>query len=315
VNIAAIDAGTNTLRLLIVRVGERKITTLLRKRIITGLGSKMSETGLLGENGSSSTIKGFSLFSREMGRKNVSRYHAVGTQAFREGGNAGELVGRIEEESGLRVTIIDTREEAELTRRGITSAIGKGILTNSVIVDIGGGSTEFIRSVRGNTRIIATRLGVIRLDDLFPLKDPPRGWELNNLRLYLRDRIERVREALGVKRTSRIVGTAGTYTTLASVHKRMRRYVPEDINGTSLNMNVMKTLVPSLLSMSSRSRLRLPGMEKGRERLIVPGSLIALESMHIFRAKEILVSDGSLLEGIIGEMVENESKGENYVVQ
>ena len=314
-NIAAIDAGTNTLRLLIVRVAEKKITTLLRKRIITGLGSKMSETGFLGENGSSSTIKGFTLFSREMRRKKVSRYHAVGTQAFREGGNARELVVRIEDESGLRVAIIDSREEAELTRRGIASVMGSGIPANSVIVDIGGGSTEFIRSVRGKTSIISTRLGVIHLDDLFPLKDPPRDWELNNLRFYLRDRIERVRDALGVKGASRIVGTAGTYTTLAAVHKQMRRYVPENINGTSLKMNEMKTLVSPLLSMSSRSRLRLPGMEKGRERLIVPGSLIALESMHIFRAQQTVVSDGSLLEGIIGEMVENESKGENYVVQ
>jgi exopolyphosphatase/guanosine-5'-triphosphate,3'-diphosphate pyrophosphatase len=239
----------------------------------------------------------------------------VGTQAFREGGNARELVVRIEDESGLRVAIIDSREEAELTRRGIASVMGSGIPANSVIVDIGGGSTEFIRSVRGKTSIISTRLGVIHLDDLFPLKDPPRDWELNNLRFYLRDRIERVRDALGVKGASRIVGTAGTYTTLAAVHKQMRRYVPENINGTSLKMNEMKTLVSPLLSMSSRSRLRLPGMEKGRERLIVPGSLIALESMHIFRAQQTVVSDGSLLEGIIGEMVENESKGENYVVQ
>ena len=310
--IAAIDGGTNTLRLLIVDIEGTRVLPLVRERVITGLGNNLAHTGRLGGEGIESTLNAFCLFGKRMRDLGVERYFATGTEAFREGGNSGVLTGKIEDSSGIRISIISPGDEAALTRAGILFSLGGELVRRSIIIDIGGGSTEFLKGAKGGMSI-STKLGVITLTDLFPMEDPPLEWERENLRFYIMDRLKKVGRELGVTRVSRIVGTAGTYTTLAAIKRKLKRYAPEKINGVRFSAEDLKELEKRLLSLSSSGRLKISGMERGRERLIVPGLLIANAAMDLFHAKETVVSDGSLLEGIIENMRKKIIKGEKYV--
>ncbi|RMG60827.1 MAG: Ppx/GppA family phosphatase [Deltaproteobacteria bacterium] len=296
--LASIDVGTNTLRLLIADVEGGKIKPVLRDREITGLGRSMKEEGSLSDGEIEGSLRVLARFREKMTSAGVERYFAAGTQALREAKNSKEFLRRAEKEAGVRIRVIAPGFEASLTALGISSTLPDELTRDALYVDIGGGSTEFIHNGR-RVEYVSTPVGVVYLTSLFPLSDPPEEWELLNLRLFVRERLERACGNFRRRKVKRIVGTAGTYTTLAALKKKMKRYDPEMINGTVMSRNEIEKLQKKLLSLTSRERLHLPGMEAGREVLIVPGVVIATEAMDLVGVGETVVSDGSLLEGAL----------------
>jgi exopolyphosphatase/guanosine-5'-triphosphate,3'-diphosphate pyrophosphatase len=168
-------------------------------------------------------------------------------------------------------------------------------------MDIGGGSTEFTVGP-GARDSVSIPMGVVVLSTLLPLSDPPREWEIRAVSYFVASRIEDCTRRFRRRRFRRLIGTAGTFTTLAALEKRMTRYDPARINGAALSATVVRRWADRLCGMSDAQRLGLPGMEKGRERYIVPGALMARAAVSWFGVDGLTVSDAGLLEGILGSI-------------
>jgi exopolyphosphatase/guanosine-5'-triphosphate,3'-diphosphate pyrophosphatase len=236
-----------------------------------------------------------------MGRDGIAAYRACGTAGLREAENRAAFLEAAAGE-GIDIEVIGPAEEARLTWEGIRWAVAGR--PGDVAMDIGGGSTEFVFGPReGESVSLST--GVVVLSTLLPLSDPPDPWELRAVSYYAVRRIEDGTRPFGRRRFRRLIGTAGTFTTLAAMERGMTRYDPDRINGARLSAAVVRRWADRLGRMTDAQRLRVPGMEKGRERYVVPGALLIVAAMERFRLNGVTVSDAGLLEGILAGVGRN----------
>ena len=304
--LAAIDIGTNTIRMLVAEAqGGRRAVPVARRRSIVGLGRGLRETGRIGEAEFATGLRVLRDFRREMRRGEVAVYRACGTACLREAENRVAFLEAAAGE-GIDVDVIEPAEEARLTWEGIRWAVAGR--PGDVAMDIGGGSTEFVYGPRAGASV-SIPTGVVVLSTLLPLSDPPDPWELRAVSYYAARRIEDGTRPFGRRKFRRMIGTAGTFTTLAAMERGMTRYDPDRINGTTLSAGVVRGWADRLGRMTDAQRLRVPGMEKGRERYVVPGALLIVAAMERFRLNGVTVSDAGLLEGILAGVGRN--GGEN----
>ena len=279
---------------------------MARERAVVGMGRRLRETGLIGElefRGSLSVLRAFRV---QMDRLGVDRYRACGTACLREAGN-GEAFRAAAADEGVDIEVIGPAEEAGLAWEGIRT--GVSARPGDVAMDIGGGSTEFAWG-KGKGESVSIPTGVVVFSSLIPLSDPPEAWEVRAVSYYAARRIGDGTRGLGRRRFRRLIGTAGTFTTLAALEMRMTRYDPDRINGTTLSAAAVRGWADRLGRMTDAQRLALPGMEKGRERYIVPGAHLALAAVSRFGVNGVTVSDAGLLEGILATIGKNGGEGE-----
>ena len=308
--LASVDLGTNTFRML---VGEKRedgsgIIPLKIERAIVRLGEGMHKSGGFSEAAMERVVASLRRFKAAADSMSVSRVRAVGTSAFRDAGNRELLVEKVLKEIGWRIEVITGLKEAELTARG--AFLGLNILQWPVLLlDIGGGSTEYSLIEDGNIVLTeSTGLGVVHMAERFVEHDPPIPQEVGVLRGWIEEHLERLVAGWGShKQPSVLVGVAGTPTTMAALHQGLRKYRHELVHGHQMDLREVENLTSRLLGLTTAQRLALPGMEAGREDLIVPGAILLEESMKAFDCKQLLVSDCGLLEGVLLEMVEEEA--------
>jgi exopolyphosphatase / guanosine-5'-triphosphate,3'-diphosphate pyrophosphatase len=293
--LAAIDIGTNTIRMLLADRGGRRPVPVARRRSIVGLGRSLRESGRIEEPEFAAGLRVLRDFRREMRAGGVAAYRACGTACLREAENRADFLEAAAAE-GIDIEVIGPAEEARLAWEGIRWAFAGR--PGDVTMDIGGGSTEFAFG-SGEGESVSLSTGVVVLSTLLPLSDPPLPWEIRAVSLYAATRIEDGTRPFGRRRFRRMIGTAGTFTTLAAMERGMTRYDPDKINGSRLSAAVVRRWADRLCRMTDAQRLRMPGMEKGRERYIVPGALLIVSAMEHFRLSGVTVSDAGLLEGIL----------------
>lgn len=292
---AAIDVGTNTIRMLVAERGGKRTVPVARRRSLVGMGRSLRETGRIGEAEFEAGLRVLRGFRREMRRGGVAAYRACGTACLREAENRADFLEAAAGE-GIDIDVIGPAEEARLTWEGIRWAVAAR--PGDVAMDIGGGSTEFVFGPReGESVSLST--GVVVLSTLLPLSDPPDPWELRAVAYYAAARIGDGTRPFGRRRFRRLIGTAGTFTTLAAMERGMTRYDPDRINGARLSAAVVRRWAGRLGRMTDAQRLRVTGMEKGRERYVVPGALLIVAALERFRLSGVTVSDAGLLEGIL----------------
>jgi exopolyphosphatase/guanosine-5'-triphosphate,3'-diphosphate pyrophosphatase len=291
--IASIDIGTNTVRCLISEVTEGILTPVSIYRNIIRLGEGLRIKGELEPAAVKRLTDVLDAYKGVIMDSRCARVRAVGTSALRDAGSDGSVRALIAGALGFPVEVISGDEEAKLTALGVKAGIRS--MENGIILDIGGGSTELIR-VKGDTHLWYKSLpaGVVHLtEELFP-DDPPSRSQVSTFRKRFRTLLDLQQDDGGAQ----LAGTAGTPTTLAAVQLGIDDYDPTLVNGHVLSMEGIGSLVKEFLSMTSQQRLAMKGMEKGREDLIVAGSLMVLEVMERWGFQEMIVSDWGLLEGI-----------------
>lgn len=313
-HIASLDVGTNTLRLLIAENNpdSRDFRPLLFKREITRLGEDFSKRGYLSEKAIERTIESLKTFSQLMRSYEVSRYRAVATSVVREATNGKDFLKIVNKEAGIKVDVISGEEEANLNLRGVTSAL-RGYQGRFIIFDIGGGSTEFILgNIDGPYEVVSTDLGVVHFTETFIQTDPPEPRELENLEAEIGKKVLSLKHSFLERwpdwqgEDCLLVGTAGTVTTLASIYLGLTTYDPALVNNLTLQRLWIEQLFHRLKEMRALDRLSIPGLEKGREDLIISGILIVLKVMGVFDFDTLTVSDSGLLEGILYELLDLE---------
>jgi exopolyphosphatase / guanosine-5'-triphosphate,3'-diphosphate pyrophosphatase len=302
--LASVDIGSNTLRLLIAEgrtSGPLKPIRLERR--ITRLGERFLPARILQAPAMARSIAALGEFAQLMAENGVQDYLAAATAVVREAGNGTEFLRRVEEEVGLRVRLLTGTEEAELALRGAASVVGVGDAPIALF-DIGGGSTEMIRQVPGESpgvESVSLPIGVVHLTETFLRDDPPGLDACAPLAAYVRAILETVSFAAPMDRLV-WVGTAGTVTTLAAMYLELKHYDPDRINGVVLERSWLVDLCNCLAETPVAVRRGIVGLEPGREDIILAGALVTLELMETFQFSRVTVSDAGLLEGLFLEL-------------
>ena len=297
---AAIDVGTNTLRLLVAEaVTPDEFAILHEEQEITRLGEGLLPTRLLQDaprRRSLTVLRRFADLARSLKAGEIA---SVATSAVREAMNREEFLAEAARETGLALRVIDGREEARLTLLGVRHGLRLG-LRRVLAIDIGGGSTEFVLA-RGEVieGIVSTGLGVVKLTEQYLVSDPPTVGELRGLKEVVGTRIDRLRGELPGLEGAQFVGTAGTVTTLAAIDLALVTYDRQKIQGHCLRLVRVLELLDRLAALPLRERRGIPGLEPGRADIIVAGAAILAVSMERLGYHELRVSDDGLREGIL----------------
>ncbi len=308
---ASIDIGTNTLRLLIAEIDNKKFKAVFLKRIITRLGGDYKEDIGIAATAQERTIKALEFFAGKIKEYDVKDVEAVATSVVRRAKNREAFLKNVLERTGIDVKVISGDEEARLSLLGVLSVI-KDARKKCLVVDIGGGSTEFIATDNGKMLgAWSMEMGVVHLTENYLKTDPPTGRELN----AMENEIERIiydlrftiydlgffnsQSAFRNPHSEVFVGTAGTITTLAAIDQGLEKYDPEKINNYILSCGAVKKIYRHLASLPLKQREEILSLEKGREDIIIPGAAIVLKAMENFGFDSMTVSDAGLLEGIL----------------
>mgnify|MGYP000597363948 CR=1 FL=1 len=301
--VAAIDLGTNTVRILVADAnGEGGYSPLFSSQIVTRLGQRLHETGSLAPEAIKRTTEGIAKLIKRAVSFAPFSLSITATSAGREADNTGTLDAMIRAATGHGVKIISGDEEARLSLKGVLLAIEED---DFILIDIGGGSTEFILGKDGSpVKVYNTNLGVVRLAETYLTKHPVIEKEYDNMISEI-DRV--VDEAFNHLRDGEeyiLVGTAGTITSLAAIAQDMADYSPARINNFKLTDEMVESSRLKLSMMTIEQRSRIPVLQDGREDLIIPGLAIVQSVIKRFGSSQMVVSDYGLREGLIMELME-----------
>jgi exopolyphosphatase/guanosine-5'-triphosphate,3'-diphosphate pyrophosphatase len=305
---AAIDIGTNTLRLLVAEaVSADHFTVLREEQTIARLGEGLMPSRLLQDTPRRRSLEVLRRFAETARRFEAQYVAAVATSAVREASNREEFVAAALRESGLSVRVIDGNEEARLTLLGVRHGLGLGS-KRVLVMDIGGGSTEFILA-NGEVieTMVSTGLGVVKLTESHLKSDPPTPGELEAIEQVVADRVSRLRAELPDLEGTALIGTAGTPTTLAAMDLGLTVYSPAHVNGHRLSTARTRQLLFALATRPLAERREIPSLEPGRADVIIAGTTLLLTVMGALGYDGFVVSDSGLREGILLDLLRQQA--------
>ncbi len=299
--VSTIDVGSNTVRLLVADVnGPDAWRVVEQDQTVTRLAEGLAASGALGAAPMARTLAITTDYADRATRRGAGEVRIVATSAVREATNGGAFAAAIERATGRRVRVVSGEDEARLTLRGVRHGLGR-LAGTGLVVDIGGGSTEYILAEDDGVGAAASlSLGVVPLAERFPFPegvDRPRYRALVGL---VRAQLElELPGAIRGARVAHLIGTAGTVTTLAALDLGLTRYDAERVQGHRLSRAAVARQLDRLGRLSVTQRAALPSVERGRADLIIPGIAIVEATLDCVRMDVMIVSDSGLREGIL----------------
>lgn len=310
---AAIDAGTNTFRLL---TGSRAADGGLRiesiDREITRLGEGLDATGRLSETAIGRSLRCLKKFSGIIEGQAITQVNAAVTAAARQAANGAEFIGRVREETSIDLQILAAEEEARLTAVGALEAVGP-IPGVTLVVDIGGGSTEFILLEDGSLTLWQSLdTGVVKLFERNIENDPADNKDMQRLSAAMEGDLDRLIGFTGAiaDRQITLVANAGIPTTLAAIDLGLTEYDPLRVNRHRIPVARLRRMTKELAEQTTAERAAIPTMERGRADVILPGASLLNAIAERFQATEVLISEGGLLEGLAFKLLRQISEQE-----
>lgn len=294
-NIAVIDIGSNTLRLLIGNIKANKINKLYTDRVVTQLGRNLIENRVITEKAIDSSIKALKNFKKISEKFDVSCIIAVGTSALREAKNSVYFCKKVRESTGINVHIISGQEEAYYTLHGVMDEEFKE--EDSVfIIDVGGGSTEWIHFRKKFFKMGSMPIGVLKIKERYLNIEPYSEEEISNAKNFIK---EEVKNSFPQVKINRFIATGGTASTLAMINFGLSEYIPEKIHMSEIDVLKVKQILKKLLSISLEERKKINGMPSDRADIICPGLLILEEIADYLNIEKLTISENGILEGIM----------------
>ncbi len=295
--VAAIDCGTNSIRLLVADVQGRTKTDVHRELRVVRLGEGVDRSGVLSGEALERTrlaLADYAATARALGAEAV---RMVATSATRDAGNRAVFVQMVHQTLGVPPEVITGDEEAALSFDGATRDrdLAQGPF---LVVDIGGGSTEF---VLGGATVEAARsvdIGCVRLTERHLTDDPPTAAQVAGVEADVEAALAQVREIVPVDRARLAIGVAGSVTTVAGLALDLPSYDPERIHGAVLSAAQVGDVTARLLAMTREQRAALPVMHPGRVDVIGAGALVLRTLVDSLGLAEIAVSEADILDGI-----------------
>jgi exopolyphosphatase/guanosine-5'-triphosphate,3'-diphosphate pyrophosphatase len=290
---ASIDVGTNTALLMIAEVTDR-IEEISDIATITRLGEGLKKTGKLSDGAMERTLSALRRFRVTIDESHVEEIFCVGTAALREAKNSNVFLERVYRELSFPIQVISERDEAFYTYLSVRQ--GMRGTDQTMIIDIGGGSTEVIYGTKEKfLDFISLPVGSVKLTEMFVRSDPPSEVAIRHLRDYVRSVLE-FPFGKGVKI---VIGTAGTITTLGTISAGLVEWDKKQIHHMRIRKERIDDVVSKLITKTTKERTAIPGMEKGRADIIAQGVILLQEIMQYCGADELVVDANGVRYGIL----------------
>lgn len=296
--VAAIDCGTNSIRLLVADVSDAGATELVREMRIVRLGQGVDATGRLAPEAIERTLAATTEYAAIITDLGVDRVRYCATSAARDAENAEEFASAVHDILGVRPQVLSGTEEARASFLGATRGLG-ATDGDALVVDIGGGSTEL---VIGRDEVVAWSVsldvGSVRLSERFLVSDPPSASEVEACAGHLAEVLGGA--TVGLAPVDLLVGVAGTITTVAAHVLELPFYDHDAVHGARLSVDAVRQGCRSLVAMTVEERRALPFMHPGRADVIGGGALVleAVLAAVPLATSELVVSEHDILDGI-----------------
>jgi exopolyphosphatase / guanosine-5'-triphosphate,3'-diphosphate pyrophosphatase len=299
--VAAIDCGTNSIRLLIADIDGDTLTDVERRLEIVRLGQGVDRTGRLAPEAIERTRVVLAEYAESA--RGIAKIRMVATSATRDAENRDEFRSMVRETLGRDAEVISGNEEAALSYAGAVRSLPDA-KSPALVVDIGGGSTEFVLGENGRaTHQRSVNIGCVRMTERHLVGDPPTAQQIAAAELDIAAAIDTVREIVPVDRAATLIGVAGTVTTMAAIATNLPSYDPDRIHGTVLTGQTVHEVAERLLAMPHSERAALPVMHPGRVDVIGGGALILRVIVESLGADAVITSEHDILDGIAWSLV------------
>ena len=296
--VAVVDIGTNSTRLLIAEVdADGSVRELVRHSQVTRLGAGVDAAGRLSDEAAQRVFDTLTRYGADIAALACERNLAVLTSAVRDASNGAAFAAMVREDFGLDARVLSGDEEAQLTFLGaMAGRVAREQPT--VVIDIGGGSTEFVIGHGRKARFhVSLHAGVVRMSERHIHTDPPAPKELQELAADVRAVFAAGLPAEERARAHSAIAVAGTATSAAAIDQELDPYDPERVNGYALTLGAVELLLARLADMAEADRRRVVGLDPARAPTIVAGMILLEEAMHAFELEQIEVSEHDILYG------------------
>jgi exopolyphosphatase/guanosine-5'-triphosphate,3'-diphosphate pyrophosphatase len=303
--------------MLIARKNGTQLAPVCVERRVTQLAQDFQQDGAITEKAQQRNISAIKEYIPILREFRVAKIACGATGVVRRAKNSRAVLDRIAAETGIDCKVLSEETEALLSAKGILRAL-PAIGTDLLTFDIGGGSTEFVLMGKESAVRNASRpIGAATLTEAYLKADPPGAEAVQRAALYAGSELISAKEQLyenpgntGIIPSLglRLIGTAGTVSTLAGMYLKMEHYVPYRVNGVVLTKEWLSHTIEALAQMPLAQRELIAGLEPGREDIILGGAVIVSEILSCFGRQRFVVTDAGLIEGLLIELVEKESE-------
>ena len=299
--VAAIDCGTNSVRLLVADLAADG-TAVERARLmrIVRLGEGVDRTGAFSADALRRTFVALDEYARVLDLEAVEQVRFVATSASRDVSNREAFATGVLQRIGVLPEVISGEEEAALSFLGAVRGLpAEAVEPPALVVDIGGGSTEFVRGSAEVEAAVSVDIGCVRMTERHLPGDPPTALQIESARADIAREVERADAAIGLSGARTMVGLAGSVTTVAAMALGLARYDAKVLHGCLIRLDQVAEATQRLLAMSRAERAALPYMHPGRVDVIAAGAMILREAMVAGGYAEVRVSETDILDGIV----------------
>jgi len=295
--VAAIDCGTNSIRLLIADIKGNNFREIVREMEIVRLGQGVDQTGEFHPDAIARTLSAVDKFATEIVRRGVERIRFCATSATRDAKNRELFINGVKERLGIELEVISGEEEASLSFLGATKDLPDS-LAPYLVIDIGGGSTEFVIGNRTVESAKSVNIGCVRMSERHFKNDPATPNEIENARLDIQKAISVAAEFVDIKSAKSLIAVAGTATTVAAAALELPEYDRHAIHLARISAEKAHRVSEEFLKLNRSERAALGYMHPGRVDVIGAGSLVLSEIIKAVGAKEFIASESDILDGI-----------------
>jgi exopolyphosphatase / guanosine-5'-triphosphate,3'-diphosphate pyrophosphatase len=296
VRVAAIDCGTNSIRLLIADVADGRLADVARRMEIVRLGEGVDRTGRLSDQALARTRKALIGYAAEIAELGVGPVRMCATSASRDASNAQDFRDMVRGVLGVDPEVITGDEEARLSFRGAVTGLDAD--RPYLIVDIGGGSTEFVTGSGDVERAISVDIGCVRMTERHLHGDPPTAAEIEAATRDIEAAVDTALAAVPGREARTLVGLAGSVTTVTALALGLAEYDASRIHHARVGYDAVARVTAELLAMPVRQRLALPVMHPGRADVIGAGALILRIVLERSGRPAMVASEHDILDGI-----------------
>ena len=295
--VGVVDCGTNSIRLLIADIEGNNFREVTRQMQVVRLGQGVDETNQFHPDAISRTFAAVDLYAAEIARRGVEKIRFCATSATRDALNRAVFVDGVKERLGIEPEVISGEEEARLSFAGATREFNKSD-SPFLVVDIGGGSTEFVLGSESVDSAISVNIGCVRMTERHFRSDPPTAAEIAIARSDIQNAIDIAYASVDIKSAKTLVAVAGTATTVAAAALELPEYDRYAIHLSHISADQVHAVSNNFLSMTREERAALGYMHPGRVDVITAGSLVLSEIMRATGAKEFVASENDILDGM-----------------
>ncbi|TDC57596.1 Ppx/GppA family phosphatase [Micromonospora sp. KC207] len=313
--VAAIDCGTNSIRLLVADLPDpaagpgAPLVDLSRRMEIVRLGQGVDKTGRLAPEAIERTRVALAAYAAEIGKLGADRVRMCATSASRDASNAGDFRAMVERTLGVAPEVVTGDEEARLSFTGAVRGLPADAREPYLVIDIGGGSTEFVVGTRsgGVEAAISVDIGCVRMTERHLLGDPPGLDEIAAAQADITEAADRALEAVPGRKAATLVGLAGSVTTVVAIAEGLTEYEPGRIHHARVSYDAVAEVTADLLAKTREQRLAIPVMHPGRADVIGAGALVLRTIMERAGMSAVVASEHDILDGIAWSLLPSPS--------